>query len=217
MTHRLEIAAAAALAFGLAAQPAGAEERSGEQVVATVCANCHATGKDGAPRIGDAKAWQAREKRGLSSLTASAIQGVRKMPPHGGSPDVTDVELKRAITFMVNKSGGRWIEPIDRRHPPAERTGESIVKAQCVKCHGAGVDGAPKIGDKDAWIQRARLGFDSVVRSAINGHGAMPARGGMADLTDAEMRAAVTYMFQTSVKGDMPARTEKQGAKKEGK
>jgi cytochrome c5 len=28
----------------------------------------------------------------------------------------------------------------------------------------------------------------------------MPARGGMADLTDAEMRAAVTYMFQTSVK-----------------
>lgn len=218
MTHRLEFAAAAALALGLAALPAGAEERSGEQVVATVCANCHATGKDGAPRIGDAKAWQARSKRGLSSLTASAIQGVRKMPPHGGSPDVNDVELKRAITFMVNKSGGHWIEPIDRRHLPAERTGESIVKAQCVKCHGTGADGAPKIGDKDAWIQRARLGFDSVVRSAINGHGAMPARGGMADLTDAEMRAAVTYMFQTSVKGGVPpAKSGKPSAKKEGK
>jgi cytochrome c5 len=62
------------------------------------------------------------------------------------------------------------------------------------------LNGAPRIGDKDAWIQRAKLGFDSVVRSAINGHGAMPARGGMANLTDPEMRAAVTYMFQTSVK-----------------
>jgi cytochrome c5 len=28
----------------------------------------------------------------------------------------------------------------------------------------------------------------------------MPARGGMADLTDAEMREAVTWMFQKSVK-----------------
>ena len=39
------------------------------------------------------------------------------------------------------------------------------------------------------------------MRSAIQGHGAMPARGGMANLTDAEMRAAVTYMFQQSVSG----------------
>jgi cytochrome c5 len=199
MKRRFELAAAALVAAGIVL-PALAEDRSGETVVATVCANCHATGRDGAPRIGDSKAWEARSKRGLSSLTDSALQGVRKMPPHGGQLDVTDVEIKRAITFMVNKSGGHWVEPIDRRHPPAERSGESIVKAQCSKCHSTGANGAPKIGDKDAWIQRARLGFDSVVRSAINGHGAMPARGGMADLTDAEMRAAVTYMFQTSVK-----------------
>ena len=199
MKRRFELAAAALLAAGIVL-PALAEDRSGETVVATVCANCHATGKDGAPRIGDAKAWEERSKRGLSSLTDSALQGVRKMPPHGGQMDVTDVEIKHAITFMVNKSGGHWIAPIDRRHLPAERTGESIVKAQCSKCHATGKDGAPKIGDKDAWIRRASLGFDSVVKSAIHGHGAMPARGGMADLTDAEMRAAVTYMFQTSVK-----------------
>ena len=199
MKRRFELAAAALVAAGIVL-PALAEDRSGETVVATVCANCHATGRDGAPRIGDTKAWEARSKRGLSSLTDSALQGVRKMPPHGGQLDVTDLEIKRAITFMVNKSGGKWIDPIDRRHVPAERTGESIVKTQCSKCHAAGKDGAPKIGDKDAWIRRASLGFDSVVKSAIHGHGAMPARGGMADLTDAEMRAAVTYMFQTSVK-----------------
>jgi cytochrome c5 len=107
---------------------------------------------------------------------------------------------------MVNQSGGSWQEPIDRRHLPADRTGEQIVKAQCVKCHGQGLNGAPKIGDKAAWIDRAKLGFDSVVRSAINGHGAMPSRGGMPNLTDSEMRAAVTYMFQQSVKNEAPAK-----------
>jgi cytochrome c5 len=189
----------AAILCALAA-PATASDRSGQDVVEHECASCHATGKDGAPKIGDAKAWAPRMRRGLTSLTASALEGVRKMPPHGGSLRLSDAEITRAITYMVNHSGGSWIEPIDRSALPAARTGEQIVNAQCVKCHGPGLDGAPKIGDKDAWIQRAKLGFDSVVRSAIHGHGAMPARGGMADLTDEEMRAAVTYMFQTSVK-----------------
>ena len=181
-----------------------AADRSGKEVVESGCASCHGSGKDGAPRIGDAKAWEARSHRGLTSLTTSAIAGVRKMPPHGGNPGLSDVELKRAIAYMVNQSGGNWAEPIDRRHLPADRTGEQIVKAQCIKCHGTGVDGAPRIGDKAAWIDRARLGFDGVVRSAIQGHGAMPARGGMANLTDSEMRAAVTYMFQQS----MPRKAE---------
>ena len=189
------LAAATALAQG---------DLSGKDVVEHVCAACHATGKDGAPKIGDATAWQARSKRGLSALTASALEGVRKMPPHGGSASLTDIELKRAITYMVNQSGGKWTEPIDRRNLPAPRSGEQIVKTQCVKCHGEGLNGAPKIGDKAAWIDRAKLGFDSVVRSAINGHGAMPARGGMANLTDAEMKSAVTYMFQQSVSKEAP-------------
>jgi len=203
----LRIVAACIASIGpLAALAAGTGDRSGKEVVDHVCAACHATGKDGAPKIGDTKAWEAREKRGLSALTATALEGVRKMPPHGGSLSLNDGEIKRAITYMVNQSGGSWQEPIDRRHLPADRTGEQIVKAQCVKCHGKGLNGAPKIGDKAAWIDRAKLGFDSVVRSAINGHGAMPSRGGMPNLTDSEMRAAVTYMFQQSVKNEAPAK-----------
>jgi len=183
----------------IGAHAAAPGDRSGKEVVDRVCSVCHRTGVDGAPKIGDAKAWEARSKRGLSALTATALEGVRKMPPHGGSLSLNDLEIKRAITYMVNQSGGSWTEPIDRRHLPAERTGEQIVKAQCSKCHAAGLNGAPKIGDKAAWIERARLGFDGVVRSAIQGHGAMPARGGMPNLTDVEMRSAVAYMFQQSV------------------
>ncbi|HSW83337.1 MAG TPA: c-type cytochrome [Usitatibacter sp.] len=206
MLTNKNLIATAALCAAATALAAGPGDRSGKEVVDHVCAACHATGRDGAPKIGDAKAWEAREKRGLSALTATALEGVRKMPPHGGSLSLNDVEIKRAITYMVNQSGGSWQEPIDRRHLPADRTGEQIVKAQCIKCHGQGLNGAPKIGDKAAWIDRAKLGFDSVVRSAINGHGAMPSRGGMPNLTDSEMRAAVTYMFQQSVKTETPAK-----------
>ena len=195
-------ALAAAVPFALAA--AGPKE--GKQVYDATCVACHSTGANGAPRVGDAKAWSKLSARGLSSLGKSALEGVRKMPPHGGSLALSDVELKRAIVYMVNQSGGRWTEPVDRREPPKARGGQQIVQAQCSKCHAKGLDGAPRIGDREAWIDRAKLGFDGLVRSAVNGHGAMPARGGMADLTDAEMRSAVTYMLQTSVKQEPKAK-----------
>ena len=76
-----------------------------------------------------------------------------------------------------------------------ERTGEDVVKMQCIKCHGSGVNGAPKINDRAAWIPRMKEGLDATVRSAMRGHGKMPARGGMAELSDTELRAAILYMF----------------------
>lgn len=74
------------------------------------------------------------------------------------------------------------------------RGGEEVVKSVCVKCHEAGANGAPKIGDRDAWVPRISHGLDRAVASAIHGHRAMPARGGTADLTDGEMRSAIVYM-----------------------
>lgn len=78
-----------------------------------------------------------------------------------------------------------------------ERSGEEVVKQQCAKCHATGEHGAPRIDDRAAWVPRMKNGLDATVRSAIRGHGQMPARGGMADLTDAELRAAIVYMFNT--------------------
>lgn len=75
------------------------------------------------------------------------------------------------------------------------RTGEQIVKQQCTKCHGTGEMGAPKIDDRTAWAPRMSNGLQATVASAIKGHGKMPVRGGMADLTDTELRAAILYMF----------------------
>lgn len=75
------------------------------------------------------------------------------------------------------------------------RSGEEVVRAQCIKCHESGVDGAPKIDDRAAWIPRMKKGVDVTVRSAMRGHGKMPARGGIAEISDAELRAAILYMF----------------------
>lgn len=187
-------AAALLTALGAAAL-AQTTERTGKQVVDAVCIRCHGTGEYGAPKIGDTAAWSKLAEQGLSGLSKAALQGVRQMPPHGGNFTLSDTEIERAITYMVNQSGGHWIEPASRNPAVAERTGKEIVEAQCSKCHAEGKGGAPKIGDRDAWIPRLKPGLDVVVRSAINGHGGMPARGGLANLTDSEIRSAIIYMF----------------------
>lgn len=170
-------------------------ERSGKDVVDAVCAACHVKGANGAPRIGDRKAWSERAAQGLTGLTRHALEGIRRMPAHGGNPGLSDLEISRAVTYMVNRSGGRWVEPASAKDLSVERGGEKVVKEQCVKCHQAGVGGAPKIGDRQAWVARLNQGVDPLVRSAIRGHGGMPPRGDQANLTDAELRAAILYMY----------------------
>jgi cytochrome c5 len=186
--------------FALSAGFSGAaqaqrKDRQGKEVVDAVCGACHASGKDGAPRIGDANAWSSRASQGLTALTDHAINGIRKMPAHGGTAGVSDIEIERAITYMVNRSGGNWVEPLGGTAPVAARTSEAIVKGQCAQCPQAGKDGAPRIGDRTAWTPRLAKGLDSLVASAIHGHGPMPARGGMPDLSDQQIRGAILYMF----------------------
>ena len=194
-------AAAAVCASAAAQRP----DRSGEQVVNEVCSACHAEGVRGAPRIGDNQAWSARAAQGLTALTDHAIRGIRAMPAHGGSPGVSDIEIERAIVFMVNRSGGHWIEPLRRTTPAVARTGEEIVRTQCSTCHLTGVNGAPKMGDRPAWIPRLKNGMDALVASAVHGHGAMPARGGLPDLSEPEIRAAIAYMFDYGLPAPPPA------------
>src|SRR6187397_1291940 len=191
----LGLAGGACLALTVQFAGAQAPERTGSQVVQSLCVSCHGTGEHGAPKIGDKKAWAKLSKRGLTGLTKGALKGVRDMPPHGGNMALTDTEIERAITYMVNKSGGKWTESASRNPKSEARSGEWIVALRCGDCHTTGKGGAPRIGVKQDWIPRLKAGIDVVVRSAINGHGAMPPRGGLADLTDAEIKSAVVYMF----------------------
>lgn len=92
----------------------------------------------------------------------------------------------------------------------ADRPAADVVKAQCARCHDAGTAGAPKPGDKAAWAPRFNRGVEALVLSAIRGHGGMPPRGGKADLTDGELRAAVLHLFDPTG-ASKPAATKAAG------
>ncbi|WP_207063272.1 cytochrome c5 family protein [Motiliproteus sp. SC1-56] len=72
--------------------------------------------------------------------------------------------------------------------------GEAVYNKACVNCHAAGVAGAPKTGDADAWAPRLAQGIDAMVQSAINGKGAMPPKGLCADCSADDLKAAIEYM-----------------------
>ena len=76
----------------------------------------------------------------------------------------------------------------------AAGAGESLYKQACQVCHAAGVAGAPKFGDKAAWSARLPAGIDALYNSVAKGKGAMPPRGGAAQASDADLRAAVEFM-----------------------
>jgi cytochrome c5 len=82
------------------------------------------------------------------------------------------------------------------------KKGKAVYDSACFACHAAGVAGAPKMGDKAAWADRIKQGLDVMKGHAIKGFtgksGVMPAKGGRADLADADVAAAVAYMVEQS-------------------
>jgi cytochrome c5 len=78
------------------------DERSGKEVVEAVCAECHAAGVKGAPRIGERAEWSARLSHGLGSAVNAAIRGHGGMPARGGKAELTDNEVRSAIIYMFN-------------------------------------------------------------------------------------------------------------------
>ena len=200
-------------------------QKTGKQVADSVCAACHGTGALNAPKIGDASAWAPLIKEGFEHLTQNAIKGIRAMPPKGGAPQLTDAEVARAVAFMANQAGAKFTEPPVQAVAPAQAAaapgapaapaaapapapaaaaaagggnGKAVYDSSCVACHGAGVAGAPKLGDKAAWEPRLKQGMAALHQAAIKGKNAMPPKGGNAALSDADVTAAVDFMAAQS-------------------
>ncbi len=76
--------------------------------------------------------------------------------------------------------------------------GQAVYQQACSVCHAAGIGEAPIPGDSAAWAERLPLGRDTLVSSALNGKGIMPAKGGQPQLTDDAVTAAVDYIISLS-------------------
>jgi cytochrome c5 len=80
--------------------------------------------------------------------------------------------------------------------PTATVDGQKIYQASCQACHVAGVAGAPKLGDKEAWAPRIAKGNDAMFLSVKNGLNVMPPKGTCMSCSDDELRAAMEYMVE---------------------
>jgi cytochrome c5 len=86
-------------------------ERTGQQVYDAVCTSCHAAGALGAPKFDSKGDWGARIGQGFDTLVKHAINGIRQMPARGGDPDLSDIEVARAVAYMANSGGAKFKEP----------------------------------------------------------------------------------------------------------
>jgi cytochrome c5 len=84
--------------------------KSGKEVYAAQCTACHAAGVANAPKSGDVAAWAPRIKTGYEALLTSALKGKGAMGAQGGG-DFSDLEIGRAVVYMVNQAGGNLLEP----------------------------------------------------------------------------------------------------------
>jgi cytochrome c5 len=97
---------------------------------------------------------------------------------------------------MFDSGGGKLVPAAAATvpAPAADGKGKGVYDQACIACHGQGVAGAPKFGDKAAWAERIKTGMDALYTTSIKGKGAMPPKGGNTTLADADVKAAVDYM-----------------------
>ncbi len=76
--------------------------------------------------------------------------------------------------------------------------GQQHYEQVCHICHGAGLAGAPKIGDKADWAPRIADGMATMVKRAIEGYKAMPPKGTCTNCSDDDIKKTVEYMVSHS-------------------
>lgn len=119
----------------------------------------------------------------------------------------TDARVQKDVAERIKPVGSVYVGevPADAGGQPAQAStqvaaadlsGEQVYQQVCASCHTSGVLNAPKPGDAAAWEPRLAKGSDTLYANAINGIGAMPAKGGRADVSDDAIKAAVDYLLE---------------------
>ena len=194
-----------------------AEVSPGKSTYDSVCFACHGQGIAGAPKQGDKEAWAARLDQGNDALYDHAINGFTgstgMMPAKGGRADISDDDVRASVDYMLEAIGvGSTATAATEEAPVAKQEsaaasveatggkGKEVYDSACFVCHNTGVAEAPKLGDKEAWTSRTAQGNDTLYDHAINGfmgQGMMPPKGGKADLSDDDVKAAVDFMIES--------------------
>ena len=111
----------------------------GATVYKAQCTACHATGVSGAPKSGDAAEWAPRIAKGYDTLLLHAVKGFNAMAPQGGG-NFSDLEIGRAVVYMVNNAGGKMAEPAA---PASAASGAEPAAAAAPAAETAAAPAAP--------------------------------------------------------------------------
>ena len=106
----------------------------------------------------------------------------------------TNSQSPEAIAERVRPVADAGFMLKDANAPKVLLAGDAVYTANCAACHTSGAAGAPKLGDAGGWAARIAQGYDVLVKHAVEGIRAMPARGGNPDLDEVEVARAVVYM-----------------------
>lgn len=127
-------------------------------------------------------------------------------PAAAAAPPIPQADPKVVATIAAINAGKAATGVAAVAAAPAaagagDAAGKALYDSTCVACHGAGVAGAPKFGDKAVWAPHIAKGLDTLYNHAINGFqgksGVMPPRGG-SNASDDDVKAAVRYMTDAS-------------------
>jgi len=110
----------------------------------------------------------------------------------------SDATSAKAIAARIRPVADAGFTLRDANAPRVLLAGGAVYTATCAACHDSGMAGSPKTGDKAAWATRLAQGYDTLVKHAIEGIRAMPAKGGNPDLDDLEVARAVVFMTNKS-------------------
>jgi cytochrome c5 len=197
---------------GASAPDAGAGKKR-----AAVCFACH--NADGISRIPGTPHLAGQERSYLESALRAYRDGTTRQNPTMNAMakplsdrDIANIAAYYSLQTRMNNgqtaadtlAALQRIRPVGNAvteaptsagtAPAAPRDGRAVYRAACVACHDAGIAGAPKIGDKGAWSSRVAQGQATLVKHAMEGFKGMPAKGGCASCSDADIRAAVEYL-----------------------
>jgi len=110
----------------------------------------------------------------------------------------TDGQSAEAISTRIRPVSEEGYTLVDANAPRVLQAGGAVYAATCAACHDSGMAGAPKTGDNGVWGARLAQGYDTLVKHAIEGIRAMPAKGGNPDLDNLEVERAVVFMTNKS-------------------
>ncbi len=128
----------------------------------------------------------------LKALAIIAFASVIAGTVHAQQSTEDDIKARIAPVGRVHVAGAE--EKSAAASGP--RSGSDVYGGACIACHGAGVLNAPKKGDAGDWGPRLEKGLDTLLKHALEGFNAMPAKGTCMNCSDEEIKAAIEFMTE---------------------